>query len=78
MANSQTVTFNIPNDYIGKELEVIVFAKNEGIQQDEPTKKVKLSELKGKLSKEVAEQMQKQIEQDRSDWEDRLNQLQSN
>ena len=27
--NTQTVTFNIPEDYIGKEVEVIAFAKNE-------------------------------------------------
>jgi hypothetical protein len=34
-SNTQTVFFDIPNDYVGKELEVIVFAKNEGVQNVE-------------------------------------------
>ncbi len=38
-ANTQTVFFNIPSDYVGKELEVIVFAKNEGVQYVELKKK---------------------------------------
>ena len=33
--NIQTVTFNIPEDYIGKEVEVIAFTKNEGIDTKE-------------------------------------------
>lgn len=33
--NTQTVTFNIPEDYIGQEVEVIAFAKNEGIDTKE-------------------------------------------
>ena len=33
--NTQTVTFNIPEDYIGKEVEVIAFAKNEEIDTKE-------------------------------------------
>jgi len=33
--NTQTVTFNIPEDYIGKEVEVIAFTKNEGIDTKE-------------------------------------------
>ena len=37
--DTQTVTFNIPKDYIGKEVEVIAFAKNEGIETKELSKK---------------------------------------
>jgi hypothetical protein len=37
--NTQTVTFNVPQDYIGKELEVIAFTKNEGIEATELPKK---------------------------------------
>jgi len=37
--NTQTVTFDIPKDYVGKELEVIAFTKNEGIEAKELPKK---------------------------------------
>ena len=29
--NTETVFFNVPKDYIGKELEIIAFARNEGL-----------------------------------------------
>lgn len=29
ISNSETVVFNIPQDYIGKEIEIIVFSKEE-------------------------------------------------
>lgn len=37
--DTQTVTFNVPKEYIGKEVEVIAFAKNEGIDNKESTGK---------------------------------------
>jgi hypothetical protein len=37
------------------------------------TPKRKLSELAGKLSHETAEAMQKQVEESRNEWEERLN-----
>lgn len=33
--DTQTISFNVPEEYIGKEVEVIAFTKNEG----EPPKK---------------------------------------
>lgn len=30
--NTQTVFIDVPKDYIGKELEILVFTKNEGLQ----------------------------------------------
>ena len=32
--HKQTITFDIPKDYIGKEIEVIAFAKDEGISKE--------------------------------------------
>jgi len=37
--NKQIVSFEIPQSYIGKEIEVIAFAKDEGINQEQPFKK---------------------------------------
>jgi hypothetical protein len=35
----QTISFTIPKDYVGKEIEVIAFAKGEGISKEQPAKK---------------------------------------
>jgi len=35
----QTISFNIPAEYVGKEIEVIAFAKGEGKSGEQPTKK---------------------------------------
>jgi hypothetical protein len=37
--NEQTISFDIPEDYIGKQIEVIAFAKDEGIAVEKATKK---------------------------------------
>ncbi len=38
--DTQTIFFNVPKEYIGKEVEVIAFAKNEGDQKNEPANKL--------------------------------------
>ena len=35
----QTISFDIPKDYVGKQIEVIAFAKGEGITKEQPVKK---------------------------------------
>jgi hypothetical protein len=37
--DTQTVSFTVPKEYVGKELEVIAFAKNEGIRGKKSSKK---------------------------------------
>jgi hypothetical protein len=37
--NKQTISFDIPRDYIGKEIEVIAFAKEEGFLLGQPARK---------------------------------------
>lgn len=37
--NKQTISFDIPKDYIGKQIEVIAFAQDEGITKEKPAKK---------------------------------------
>lgn len=44
--NTQTVSFDIPMDYIGKELEVIAFTISEGLETVVlPTKEVSFSAI---------------------------------
>ena len=35
----QTISFNIPKEYVGKQIEVIAFAKGEGNNSEQLTKK---------------------------------------
>ena len=43
------LSLNLPADYVGKELEVIVFAKDEGVRTNSnPRKKVSFTVLKTK------------------------------
>ncbi|MEC5143145.1 hypothetical protein [Chitinophaga sp. 212800010-3] len=37
--NQQTISFDIPKDYVGKQIEVIAFAKDEGFTEKKPLKK---------------------------------------
>jgi hypothetical protein len=42
----QSISFNIPKDYVGKEIEVIAFAKGEGITREQSAlKKVTFNAL---------------------------------
>ena len=37
--NKQTISFDIPEEYVGKQIEVIAFAKDEGIAKEKTTEK---------------------------------------
>ena len=37
--NKQTISFDIPKDYVGKQIEVIAFARGEGSTKDQFAKK---------------------------------------
>lgn len=36
--DKQSISFDIPKDYVGKQIEVIAFAKDEGISKEQPVK----------------------------------------
>jgi|GEM_PF-1203204 len=69
--DTQTVFFNIPKDYIGKEVEVIAFARDEEVLKDKPA--VTMADLWGTLSNNTADDLNKQLQDGRNDWESRLN-----
>lgn len=37
--NKQTISFDIPKEYVGKPIEVIAFARGEGIAKEKPSLK---------------------------------------
>lgn len=65
--DSNSVSVAIPDNYIGKQVEVIVFADDD-IQQT-PVEREKMRKYKGLLSKERALELQKFAEQIRKEWD---------
>jgi hypothetical protein len=68
------VLISIPQNYVGKEIEIFFYAVDELIQQKPQTPKLKLSELAGTLSDETAEKLQKYVTDSRNEWDERLKQ----
>ena len=59
---------NIPSNYIGKELEIFIYAKDE-ITVENNVKKSISSKYKGILTKEEADNYQQHIINSRLEWE---------
>ena len=69
--NTQTVHFDIPKEYVGKELQVIAFAKEEGLVEEKSKKT--MADFWGILSNETAADLYNQLQENRNDWEQRIN-----
>ena len=65
------MTFDFPENYLGKEIEVIAFQKEEGLIKEKPKKS--MADFWGMLSDKTACDLHKEVEQSRNDWEQRLN-----
>ena len=63
------VTLEIPNEYLGEELEIIVFKKLEGLISEKKENPINLSEkYKGVFSKEDAKSFNDHTKQMRQEW----------
>ena len=69
VSNQNPMTIQIPENYLGKELEVIVFEKEEGKKSSERQTQKDLSKFIGILSKEDADKLHKHVNQSRDEWE---------
>jgi len=67
--NKSEIQLSIPQEYIGKEIEITFLSLEELAQKPKP--KIKLSELAGKLSHSTAEAMLKHVEESRNEWDER-------
>jgi len=63
------IHLSIPQEYVGKEIEITYMSLDE--LKEKPLSKKNLSELAGSLSHETAEAMLKYIEESRSEWSHR-------
>ena len=68
---NSSINLMIPASYIGKQVEVLVYAVDElnSTSQVEPQKKRKPSDFAGCISKERATKLLKHIESGRDEWE---------
>jgi hypothetical protein len=65
------ITLDFPESYLGKEIEIIAFQKEEGLIKEKPKKS--MADFWGSISDETAAELHKEVEQSRNEWEDRVN-----
>ena len=64
----------IPNSYIGKEIEVFLYAKDELVveiekAEDKPVKVNNMARFRGILTAEEANQLQEYVKKSREEWD---------
>lgn len=65
-----TVSLKFPKDYLGQELELIVFKKQEGLVTEKKLNPIKLSDkYRGVFSNEDAKSFNEHTQQMRKEWE---------
>jgi predicted metal-dependent hydrolase len=65
---NNNILLSIPNNYIGKEIEVFLYAKEELVEQ-KPTKTNTASRFKGLLNNDEADKYNTYLQQTRNQWE---------
>lgn len=68
-SNQNDLTIHLPDNLVGKLIEVIAFEVSEELPTDSTRPPLKPSQLRGFLSKETAKTMQDYIKQSRSEWD---------
>lgn len=68
--SNYTVALELPEDYLGQELELIVFKKHEGLVAEKKVTPQKLSDkYRGVFSKEDAKSFNEHTQQMREEWD---------
>jgi hypothetical protein len=67
--NNTNVTLQLPDDYLGQELELILFKKQEGLITEKKEASVKLSDkYKGVFTEEDSKSFNNHTDQMREEW----------
>jgi uncharacterized membrane protein len=66
--NTQTVFFEVPANYVGKEIEVLFYAKDELVEQV-TVKNSNAARFKGLLTNDVATKYDTYLKQARNEWD---------
>ncbi len=65
--NKESLELNIPKEYIGRQIEVLIYPVDQLIEQDE-NKAANMQQFKGSISKELAEKINEEIDKSRKEW----------
>jgi hypothetical protein len=65
----QNISITVPQDYVGKEIEVLVYAVDEFVQESIETQPNNAARFKSIFSKEEGIKFNKYLEQARNEWE---------
>ncbi|MBC7388967.1 MAG: DUF2080 family transposase-associated protein [Opitutaceae bacterium] len=68
--HSNSYNLTIPQNYIGKKIEILIYAIDEPIEQKPTVLKKGISELWGSLSDKTAYEIQKHVNESRNNWSD--------
>lgn len=68
--SNYNVALNLPDDYLGQELEIIVFKTQEGLIEKKSATNIKLSDkYKNVFTKEDAKNFNEHTQQMRNEWD---------
>lgn len=65
--NNCSVALELPDDYLGEELELIVFKKKEGLVKEKS--KTTMADFWNVISDETAKKLQENVSKIRAEWE---------
>lgn len=66
---SQTIHFEIPENYVGKKIEIIAFTLDEEQQEKPPITINTMAQFWGTMSNETADDLNEQIKIGRNEWD---------
>jgi len=67
--NNKTIHFDIPQNYVGKKIEVIAFAIGEGEEEQEVLPVNTMAQFWGTMSNATASDLHEQIKISRKEWD---------
>jgi hypothetical protein len=65
----QNISIQVPQNYIGRQIEVLLYAVDELIEEEKITRPNNAAKYKGIFSKEEGEKFNQYLKQARSEWE---------
>jgi hypothetical protein len=63
------VHLTVPENYIGKEIEVLLYLKEEVNEEQPVSDSIKMSSFKGLLNEEEASELQEYVKKSRAEWD---------
>ncbi len=65
----QNISIQVPQNYIGRQIEVLLYAVDELVEEEKNVAPTNAAKYKGIFSKEEGEKFNKYLNQARSEWE---------